>query len=278
MAEFAVSGLAGSATGHCQEALTPERIELALADFRRWLYEVAASPSIPTRAATDQEALDLHTLLAQFTALRHEVNLQTRSSRAQQEQNNQALEQLGQTMDALRQAQAAAREAARQDDDSVLRPLLKTLVDAHDALALAAREVQRGRDAVLEALDRAESAAQMAVPQRGSYWARLFGAAPSPPAPLPPGEMGKAAERARQLLEALLAGYTMSLQRLERTLREAGLEPIHVVGAPFDPEQMEVVAAVAESSRPAGEVIEEVRRGYLWNGRVFRYAQVSVAR
>ena len=26
------------------------------------------------------------------------------------------------------------------------------------------------------------------------------------------------------------------------------------------------------------EVVEEVRRGYLWNGRVFRYAQVRVAR
>ncbi len=41
---------------------------------------------------------------------------------------------------------------------------------------------------------------------------------------------------------------------------------------------MEVVEAVAESGRPAGEVIEEVRRGYLWKGRVFRYAQVRVAK
>ena len=34
----------------------------------------------------------------------------------------------------------------------------------------------------------------------------------------------------------------------------------------------------ADSGRPSGEVIEEVRRGYLWNGRVFRYAQVRVAK
>jgi len=38
------------------------------------------------------------------------------------------------------------------------------------------------------------------------------------------------------------------------------------------------VEAVLDSGRPAGEVIEEVRRGYLWNGRVFRYAQVRVAK
>jgi molecular chaperone GrpE len=41
---------------------------------------------------------------------------------------------------------------------------------------------------------------------------------------------------------------------------------------------MEVVEAVSETGRPAGEVIEELRRGYLWRGRVFRYAQVRVAR
>ena len=41
---------------------------------------------------------------------------------------------------------------------------------------------------------------------------------------------------------------------------------------------MEVVEAVADSGRPAGEVIDEARPGYLWNGRVFRYAQVRVAK
>ncbi|MBI1917737.1 MAG: nucleotide exchange factor GrpE, partial [Planctomycetes bacterium] len=46
----------------------------------------------------------------------------------------------------------------------------------------------------------------------------------------------------------------------------------------FDPERMEVLEAVANTGRPPAEVIEEVRRGYLWRGRVFRFAQVRVAR
>jgi molecular chaperone GrpE (heat shock protein) len=41
---------------------------------------------------------------------------------------------------------------------------------------------------------------------------------------------------------------------------------------------MEVVEAVTEAGRERTEVIEEVRRGYLWRGRVFRFAQVRVAR
>lgn len=46
----------------------------------------------------------------------------------------------------------------------------------------------------------------------------------------------------------------------------------------FDPERMEVVEVVIDSGKPAGEVIEEVRRGYFWRGRVFRFAQVRVAK
>ena len=69
-----------------------------------------------------------------------------------------------------------------------------------------------------------------------------------------------------------------ALQRLERAMRQHGLEPTEAVGQPFDPERMEVLEAVTDSGRPPGEVLEEVRRGYLWNGRVFRYAQVRVAR
>jgi len=85
-------------------------------------------------------------------------------------------------------------------------------------------------------------------------------------------------KRVRQLLGSLVTGYRMGLQRVERALEQQGLEPIFATGTPFDPERMEVLEAVADTGRPPGEVIEEVRRGYLWRGRVFRFAQVRVAR
>jgi molecular chaperone GrpE len=85
-------------------------------------------------------------------------------------------------------------------------------------------------------------------------------------------------ERVRQALESLVTGYAMSLQRVEKALRQSGLEPIASVGFPFDPERMEALEIVTGSGRPPNEVVEEVRRGYLWNGRVFRYAQVRVAK
>src|SRR5262249_20766802 len=88
----------------------------------------------------------------------------------------------------------------------------------------------------------------------------------------------EACERGEQALAALVTGYTMGIQRIGRARRGPGLEPSPTVGQGFDPERMEALGKVADSGRPEGEVVEEVRRGYLWNGRVFRYAQVRVAK
>jgi molecular chaperone GrpE len=98
-------------------------------------------------------------------------------------------------------------------------------------------------------------------------------------------EPGRAREQARegcarveQALASLVMGYTMSLQRVERALRQHGLEPIPAVGEAYDPERMEALEVVLGTGLPSGEVVGEVRRGYLWNGRVFRFAQVRVAK
>src|SRR4051812_2227022 len=99
MSESAPAGVPGHAAERPAQALTPEAIESLLADFRRWLEQAAApdadgvAPSavVPPTAA---EPIDLHTLLGQFIAVRHEVNLQTKAARAQQEQSAEALRQL----------------------------------------------------------------------------------------------------------------------------------------------------------------------------------------
>ena len=235
-----------------------------LEDFRAWL--TAAASGAPADEPPAGPAVDLHTLVAQFTALRQEVNLQTRAVRAQQEQNAETLRHLAESLDALQQAPAAAPVWREPSVDEGLRPLLKTLVDLYDAAALAGRELQRVQESVTAALHPAGEA------EGPSWWARLFGARERPP------DAAENAERARKTLAATAAGFAMTLQRVERAMAGHGLEPIPAVGEPFDPEQMEVLEVVLDSGRPPGEVVEEVRRGYLWQGRIFRYAQVRVAK
>src|SRR5437764_4245808 len=99
MSESPAPGLAGGAAASgAAAAVTPEQIEAILADFRDWLREAMQASESPP----ESEPVDLHTLVAQFTALRQEVNLQTRAVRQQQEQNAET----------LRQLEAAARSPA----------------------------------------------------------------------------------------------------------------------------------------------------------------------
>jgi len=268
MSECPPPGVAAGAAGRGAQALTPEAVAAVLADFQTWLRDLASAP--PAEPAPSP-AVDLHTLLGGFVALRHEVNLQTRATRAQQEQNAETLRQLSEALEALRRAPQPAQ-------DEATKPLLKTLVDLFDALALAEREVRRVQEAVLPALETMVAALAPAEAPRRPFWARWLGAAPPADSAERARQAREAGERGRAMLASLATGYTMSLQRLDRALRQHGLEPMAVVGAPFDPERMEVLEAVADSGRKAGEVLDEVRRGYLWNGRVFRYAQVRVAK
>jgi molecular chaperone GrpE len=48
-------------------------------------------------------------------------------------------------------------------------------------------------------------------------------------------------------------------------------------GTPFDPRQHEAIANVPGTGRPEGEIVEEVRRGYLLRDRVLRPSLVAVA-
>jgi len=281
---------AAEAAGSAAPVLTAQAIDGVLAEFRGWLEELAAGPSGDPPPPAAGPAVDLHTLLGQFVALRHEVHLQTRAVRTQQEQNAETLRQLTDALAALQAAAPAATDSAGE-----LLPLLKTLMEMHDALTLAGRELQRLGDQLLPALPTWLPNGQPAAlppPAAPSWWSRLRGieqvrtvvreeidrVARPDAAAAQRTRLEQHVAAARQLLAAVVAGFGMTLQRVGRALEQHGLEPLAAVGQPFDAETMEAVEVTPDSDRPDGEVLEEVRRGYRWRGRVFRFAQVRVAR
>lgn len=107
--------------------------------------------------------------------------------------------------------------------------------------------------------------------------ARLFGSR-SPSTPPPDDPPNPVAEKLRQLAAAAADGYALSLRRVERLLPTLELEPISCTGEVFDPELMEVVEVVGDTGLPPGTVMEDVRLGYHWRGKLLRFAQVKVAR
>jgi molecular chaperone GrpE len=76
----------------------------------------------------------------------------------------------------------------------------------------------------------------------------------------------------------LLRGVEMIRRKLGKILEREGVSPIDALGRPFDPNLHEAVMEVEAPEGDDGIVVEEVRKGYLFMGRVLRPSMVKVAR
>jgi len=147
-------------------------------------------------------------------------------------------------------------------------------------LQLALRQQQEAlvRDLlpVLDALDRAENHWRQFPPpphhgaerRRGfwcrwrSYWSSWWSGLRVRPTPVDQG-----------------AGIRLIRAQLLEALQRHGLEAFESVGQPFDPQCMQALGqrpATAAGIAP-GLVMEEAVRGYRWQGKLLREAQVLVA-
>jgi molecular chaperone GrpE len=91
-------------------------------------------------------------------------------------------------------------------------------------------------------------------------------------------EVDLALEEAKKTKDpTLLEGWEMVTKKFWKALTCEGLCPIEAVGKPFDPHMHEAVQRVGTSDYPDGTVVQEVRRGYLLNGKVLRPSLVKVA-
>ena len=77
--------------------------------------------------------------------------------------------------------------------------------------------------------------------------------------------------------EALVTGVEMVLKKLKEVLRQEGLSSIEAVRKPFDPGLHEAALKVPSEEAPEGTVVEEIRRGYMFKGKVVRPSIVKVA-
>ena len=81
----------------------------------------------------------------------------------------------------------------------------------------------------------------------------------------------------RPIVEAILRGNELALERLDETLRRHGVHEIPCAGESFDPNTMRAVELdVRDDVRP-GMVTDVLRRGYRTAERILRYAEVKVS-
>ena len=215
--------------------MSPDRVETILADFRQWL--LALNDDATPSAMTEPDSIA--PVIAEFTALRQDVRLQTKATR-------QAIELL-------------------QADDEELPPdktMLNTIMGLADALGLGFRQSQATQKLIDEKL---VNVLQTTTTKQGWF---------SRPKPT---LMPETITTIRQQVAGLADGYAMSQRRVEQLLIDNELTRIDCVGEMFDPERMEAIS-MAQSDDESGTVVDELRSGYLWRDKVIRYAQVRVAR
>jgi len=71
-----------------------------------------------------------------------------------------------------------------------------------------------------------------------------------------------------------LQGVEMTMKKLKRVLEKEEVSPIECVGQAFDPSKHEVIAKVENDEE--GKIIEEIRKGYIMNGKVIRPSVVKI--
>lgn len=81
----------------------------------------------------------------------------------------------------------------------------------------------------------------------------------------------------RPVIEALLRGNELALERLDETLRRHGVHEIRCEGEAFDPNSMRAVERDVRGDVRPGTVTEVLLRGYRTAERILRYAEVRVA-
>jgi molecular chaperone GrpE len=75
----------------------------------------------------------------------------------------------------------------------------------------------------------------------------------------------------------LVAGVAVIYRKIQRMLENHGVRALESVGRSFDPERHEAIGITETDRVPEGHVVDELSRGYEWNGRLLRPARVMVA-
>ena len=248
--------------------------ESMLTQFRDWLAEAQAQVDAlpadlePLAGATDVRAIGLYDLVEAFTTLRHELKLQTKSARSLEERSQSVLDAIEGALTQFRAVQPQEQQAAEQ----AAKPLAEALADLAEALQRGRKVIEAAQKRLLETTGTRLKSRLDQLFREQSRWQR-WRSRPFYESACRLCDQQVSREQ-QEVFQSLLEGYGLIEKRLHRVMREEKIHPIATVGTQVDPACMTVVEVTANAGRPAGLVVEEVRPGYLWKGKVLRFAEV----
>ena len=78
--------------------------------------------------------------------------------------------------------------------------------------------------------------------------------------------------------KAVQEGVDMIHGQIQKFLKDLGVEKIKAVGEKFDPHMHEAIGTVEANDKEEGLIVEELKPGYTFNGRLLRPASVKIVK
>ena len=179
---------------------------------------------------------------------------------------------MGEAADAFRAVEAKETEAGRR----AARPVVESLMELDEALRRGQAVIETARRRAWKSSPATSAGNSTNLLLRLPFWRRWLCRKWCRKAA---GEIiRRTALLDRDFFDSLAEGYQLILGRLSRAMKQADLYRMECVGKLSDPNLMTVVEVVDDPLRPPGLVVDEVRPGYYWQGKVLRFAEVRAVR
>jgi molecular chaperone GrpE (heat shock protein) len=218
----------------------PEWKDKTLEDFRCWIDALPEEP--PTMDTISPEACDLYTLLAEFSALRQEIKLQSRQQRKSitafttfMDTCESMIASFKDSADPYQHHMRDLRELENRIRQNVEKDTVRHFLDVRDALL-------RGR-----------AAAREATPSFSFF------------------------RKKKDPANSISEGYEMAIRRFDRALAAVNVYPVETLSQPFDPVTMKAVDTRKIPGIRKGIVVEEQLGGFMIKNEVLRTAEVVVS-
>jgi molecular chaperone GrpE len=242
--------------------------------------EVPSAPERPASHDEPEQRLGVLEIVEAFTALRHELKLQVRGGRDLQTEladRFQRLEQelTQQTNVLAKMATTGAGTSSGASDDEA-RQLAEVVAELEESLQ---RAIEALADSLSDETVDAEPRGAMEQHCRTAPWfVRVFAR----------GWLAELQEKCQadvttdspmqNACEQVRRGLELLLQRVHRQMRQCEIERLNVLHQPFDANAMRAIDVVDHRSVPSGHVVDQLRPAYRRKGKIFRYAEVRVAK
>lgn len=215
--------------------------EYILARFTEWMDVALAREDAPSGIPADLLQPVSEEPKSDLYAVQAALTALTQEVKLQ----GRSFKQLSETLAPVSEVAPAFGAAIEQSHREARREVIDLLLDLRDRL-------KRGEDTASQA------AKSLVAPRR--WWQ-------SRPAP-----------GAGVVVAALREGYALTLARLEEALQLFGVSEIDCEGLSFDATRMHAVEIEETAIVGEGTVVAVLRRGYEWNGAIYRPAGVRVTR